>query len=83
MGQVKVLSSELTIQLAPLDAESGGAAQAAMEFVEFYPTGRATPARVRITLNTGDIADVADVVCASPAEEFRLIGGAGGGGGRS
>ncbi|MEO6437495.1 MAG: GspH/FimT family pseudopilin [Tepidisphaeraceae bacterium] len=74
LGRVNVLSEDLRIQLTNLDVQ--GASQAStLEFVEFYPTGRAWPARVRITLDNGDATDI---VCESPAEEFRLVSNAGG-----
>ena len=44
-------------------------------WIEFYPTGRAWPAHVRITLDDGSATDIA---CESPAEEFRLITNSGG-----
>ncbi len=43
--------------------------RAPLESVDFFPTGRATPALVRIEDNAGAI----EIECPSPAEGFRLV----------
>jgi len=70
LGQVFTLADDLSIELTGLDGAS-----ARMEFIEFYPTGRTWPARVRIALDYDDFIDIA---CDSPADEFRLFGPTGG-----
>ena len=70
LGQVRALSDELSIELTGLESQA-----ARMEFIEFHPTGRTWPARVRIALSEYDFLEIA---CESPADEFRLLTPSGG-----
>jgi Tfp pilus assembly protein FimT len=70
LGQVFVLPEDLVIELTGLEAQSSS-----MEFIEFHPTGRTWPARVRIALDENDFLEIA---CESPADEFRLLTASGG-----
>ena len=70
LGQVYVLPEDLSIELTDLEPQSQR-----MEFIEFYPTGRTWPARVRIALGPDDFLEIA---CDSPADEFRLLTPSGG-----
>src|SRR5262245_1467079 len=49
---------------------SGTSATTAAQSIEFYPTGRVEPARVRIT---GEAGYVQEIECTSPAEGFHLV----------
>ena len=54
-------------------ARSSGISQSPAEAIDFHPTGRTTPAHVRIISGSGDAIDIQ---CATPAEQFRIISGA-------
>lgn len=70
LGQVFTLSNEMMIELTGLESASQP-----LEFIEFDPTGRTLPARVRISL---DVDDFLEIACDSPADEFRLMTPSGG-----
>ena len=70
LGQVFVLPNDLMIELTGLQTQA-----APMEFIEFHPTGRTQPARVRIALDGNNFLEIA---CESPADEFRLLVPSGG-----
>ncbi|MFH0965932.1 MAG: GspH/FimT family pseudopilin [Planctomycetota bacterium] len=46
------------------------------DWIAFYPDGRTEPAAISLT---GQQGETVEVVCASPAEGFRVVVGAGGG----
>jgi prepilin-type N-terminal cleavage/methylation domain-containing protein len=67
-GQAVTLPpDELRIQLAAVQPASS----APPEFIEFYPSGRSTAARVRITLLMD--GSTVDIECPTPAEGFALV----------
>lgn len=70
LGQVFTLPNEMTIELTGVESASQP-----LEFIEFDPTGRTWPARVRISL---DVDDFLEIACESPADEFRLMTPSGG-----
>lgn len=48
---------------------TSGAEARPVEFITFYPTGRTTPAHVRISDDRGQV----NIVCETPAEGFRML----------
>jgi prepilin-type N-terminal cleavage/methylation domain-containing protein len=65
LGRAVVVPDGFRINLT--DAQSK-----TLEFVEFYPTGRTTPAHFSITADNGETINYE---CPSPAEGFRLTNG--------
>jgi type II secretion system protein H len=45
-------------------------AQAQENCIEFYPTGRTQPGRIRIVSDQGEVMEIA---CATPAEPFQIV----------
>lgn len=65
-GKAFALPSGYSIQLSQVEG-------AAADAVHFFPDGRIEVATVRIRSDRGDVVEI---ICASPAEGFRIVSGA-------
>ena len=65
-GQPALLSSDFRIDVARIDANASGV-------IEFFPNGRVTPARVRLTASWGESVDVEAQFAAEPFRQIAQV----------
>jgi len=63
-GRQTILGAVTVLQVTAAAADAQP-----LEFITFYPTGRTTPAHVRLADDRGQV----QIVCDTPAEGFRLV----------